>query len=254
MGETSAIEWTDATWNPWQGCVKVSAGCKNCYMYRDKARYGQDGRDIHRSSPATFNAPLRWKEPQRVFTCSWSDFFLPEADEWRPEAWEIIRRTPHLTYQILTKRPHLIAERLPVDWGDGWPNVWLGVSVESLEYMHRIKSLEDIGAAVRFISYEPALNYLDLNLLVVALYGWIDWVIAGGESGPGCRLPDVKWFRDVRDACGQAGVPFFFKQHGGTKRIDGVWGGDVLDGRRWHEFPDLGLPDPKEEVGQLRLL
>lgn len=242
MGKTSAIEWTDATWNPWQGCIKVSAGCKNCYMYRDQKRYGRDPRDIHRSSDATFNAPLKWKEPRKVFTCSWSDFFLPEADEWRPEAWEIIRKTPQHTYQILTKRPENILDRLPPDWGDGWPNVWLGVSVENNAYLSRIKRLMDIPARVRFISYEPALGPLQPfdQIPWHELRYKIHWIIAGGESGPGCRPAETDWFRAVRDDCRWLGIPFFFKQHGGTKRVDGVWGGDVLDGRQWHEFPAVG--------------
>lgn len=244
MSKQSTIEWTDATWNPWQGCVKVSQGCKNCYMYRDKKRYGQDGRDIHRSSDATFSAPLKWWQPRLVFTCSWSDWFLPEADEWRDDAWKIIRKTPHLTYQILTKRPQLVAERLPADWGDGWPNVWLGVSVENDLAMWRIKNLAQIPAKLRFLSYEPALGELSGYHLGTALAtGMIDWVIAGGESGPGCRPADVKWFQRVRNSCVHYDVPFFFKQHGGTRRIDGVWGGRKLDGREWNETP-LALRQP----------
>jgi protein gp37 len=243
MGKTSAIEWTDVSWNWVQGCIKVSAGCKNCYMYRDKHRWGQDGSNIHRSSKATFNLPLRVKEPSKIFACSWSDFFLKEADEWRPEAWEIIRKTPQHTYQILTKRPERIAEHLPADWGLGWPNAWLGVSVENEDFMWRVKTLSYIPAVVRFMSYEPALGPLPALHLGTALHtGMLDWVIAGGESGAGFRPAETDWFRSVRNACVHYGVPFFFKQHGGTKRVDGVWGGDVLDGRTWHEFPADVLP------------
>ncbi|MGH2369611.1 MAG: DUF5131 family protein, partial [Chloroflexota bacterium] len=128
MGSTSSIEWTDATWNPWQGCTKVSPGCAHCYMYRDKARYGQDPTTVRRSTSATFYRPLAWRAPQRVFTCSWSDFFHEDADAWRSEAWDVIRRTPHLTYQVLTKRPDRLPDCLPADWP--LPNVWLGTSVE----------------------------------------------------------------------------------------------------------------------------
>src|SRR5215472_9745754 len=128
MGGATGIEWTDATWNPWMGCRKVSPACAHCYMFSDQRRYGHDPGVIRRSK-TTFDAPLRWPtEEKLVFTCSWSDWFIEDADEWRPEAWEVIRQTPHLTYQILTKRPELIADRLPADWGRGWPNVWLGVS------------------------------------------------------------------------------------------------------------------------------
>ena len=140
MGENSGIAWTNHTWNPWQGCHKVSAGCENCYMEREKLRYGQDPHVVKRSARQTFNLPLRL-DSGRVFTCSWSDFFIAEADEWRPEAWEIIRRTPHLIYQILTKRPERIAQCLPPDWGDGWKNVWGGVTVEAPDYYHRIEEL-----------------------------------------------------------------------------------------------------------------
>jgi Protein of unknown function (DUF5131) len=133
MGKTTLIEWTNASWNPWQGCRKVSPGCKYCYMYRAKERYGQDPTVVRRSK-TTFTAPLTWTPPRvpwRVFTCSWSDFVIEEADAWRDEAWDVIRRTPHLTYQVLTKRPERLAGRLP--WTtDPWPHVWLGVSVETL--------------------------------------------------------------------------------------------------------------------------
>src|SRR5262245_22876419 len=109
MGERTGISWTDVTWNPWQGCHRVSAGCRGCYMYAQKRRYGQEPSAVSRSSWATFNLPYRLREPGRVFTRSWSDFFLEEADDWRPMAWDIIKDTPHLTYQILTKRPERIA-------------------------------------------------------------------------------------------------------------------------------------------------
>jgi len=151
MAQTTGISWTDATWNPWHGCRKISAGCKYCYMFRDKERYGQDPTVVMRSK-SNFNDPLKWamdteqigflpgkdKEPSafvgmKIFTCSWSDFFIQEADEWRADAWNIIRDTPEFTYQILTKRPERIMECLPPDWGRGYENVWLGVSVEDKE-------------------------------------------------------------------------------------------------------------------------
>lgn len=131
MTKNSLIQWTKLTWNPWHGCKKVSPGCKFCYMYRDKARYNQNPVIVQRSRQETFNSPLKWREPGFVFTCSWSDFFIDEADKWRQNAWDIIRRTPHLIYQILTKRPERIKQCLPPDWGDGWQNVWLGTSVEN---------------------------------------------------------------------------------------------------------------------------
>ena len=238
MTTNSKIEWTTHTWNPWQGCIKVSPGCKNCYMYRDQERYGRDPRDIHRSAPATFNAPLKWTEPARVFTCSWSDFFLPEANEWRAEAWDIIRHTPHLTYQVLTKRPENIAAALPVGWGNGWDNVQLGVSVETEKYLNRIDILATIPAKVRFVSYEPALGPVDFTRYVDVL----DWIISGGESGYKPRPADLDWFRKVRDVCRDNDVAYFHKQNGGSRKIDGAWGGRLLDGETWNQFP--GEPQP----------
>lgn len=231
MGKTSAIEWTEATWNPWHGCIKVSQGCKNCYMYRDKRRYGQKPMLVVRSK-TTFTNPLRWIEPSLIFTCSWSDWFIEEADEWRDEAWDVIRHTPQHTYQILTKRPERILNSLPSDWGDGWRNVWLGVSIESQKYISRMNLLTEIPAHVRFISAEPLLGPLSLSLVV-----GIDWVITGGESGPGARPMELEWVRSIREQCLRSGVAFFHKQNGGTKKIAGVWGGRLLDNRTWDAMP-----------------
>ncbi len=137
MGKSTLIEWTNASWNPWRGCHKVSQGCKHCYMFRDQTKYGHDPNVVVRSK-TTFNDPLKWTQHVRngaqlkVFTCSWSDWFIKEADPWRDEAWSIIRATPNIIYQILTKRAESIHDCLPEDWGNGWPNVWLGVSVENV--------------------------------------------------------------------------------------------------------------------------
>lgn len=231
MGAKSVIEWTQATWNPWHGCVKVSPGCKNCYMYRDKKRYGQDPMLVVRSS-TTFYAPQTWLEPRLVFTCSWSDWFIESADEWRDEAWGVIRDTPHLTYQILTKRPERIREHLPSDWGTGWPNVWLGVSIETQAYIERKRLLCSSPAKVRFISAEPLIGPLRLGSL-----DSIHWVITGGESGPHARAMDLDWVRSIRGQCQRAGVAYFHKQNGGTKKIDGTWGGRILDGKTWDGMP-----------------
>lgn len=256
MGKNSSIEWTDNTWNPWRGCFKVSPGCKSCYMYRDQERYGRDPRVVVRAADATFNKPLSWSEPARVFTCSWSDWFIEQADEWRNEAWDIIRQTPHLTYQILTKRPDRITECLPKGWKGGWSNVWLGVSVENERYTWRLDELAKIPAKVRFISYEPALGRVDFEPWLY--FGHFDWLISGGESGYKtgkyrARPADINWFRDVRDQCQRHDVAYFHKQHGGTSRIDGSWGGRLLDGQEWNQFPDAPLVKPKPQ-GQLSLL
>jgi protein gp37 len=253
MGKNSAIEWCDHTWNPWYGCHKVSAGCKNCYMFRDMQRTRFKPNVVTRAKPATFREPLSWKEPKKIFTCSWSDFWIEEADEWREEALQIIADTPHLVYQILTKRPERI-----LDWLDEacWPvsgcpigidglpdNVWLGISAENQEqYNKRIKYLLDVPCKVRFVSAEPLLNEINLSFHQMKFYEreMIDWVITGGESGPENKIRKAKldWFRSIRDQCQESGIAFFHKQHGGSRKINGVWGGRELDGRTWDEFPN----------------
>lgn len=213
MGDNTDIGWTQKTWNPWQGCQHASPGCHNCYMFRDKARYGQDPETVVRSSPATFNAPLKWAREGSalVFTCSWSDWFHRHADAWRPDAWDIIRRTPGLTYQILTKRHARIADHLPEDWGAGWSNVWLGVSVEDQEWTRRLDSLAEVPAALRFVSLEPLLGPVDIRPWL----SWLGWVIVGGESaGRDC---DPQWIEDIAEACVAAGVPVFVKQDAGPR-------------------------------------
>lgn len=215
MAATSAIEWTDATWNPWMGCERVSPGCAHCYMYREQRQYGHDPEALRRSKTKFFE-PLQWHEPTFVFTCSWSDWFHPGADVWRDEAWDVVRQTPHLTYQILTKRPELIPERLPDDWGNGWANVWLGVSIENSRFTWRADALREVSAEVRFISAEPLLGSLfesSGRREPLDLAG-IDWLIVGGESGPGARPLDLSWAFELADACDQASTAFFMKQLG----------------------------------------
>lgn len=183
MGTTSKIQWTEATWNPWTGCHKVSPGCKFCYMYRDKERFKKDPNEVIKSSQKTFKSPLNWEQGKVIFTCSWSDFFVEEADEWRNEAWGIIKKTPHHTYQILTKRPERIIECLPDDWGvEGYPNVWIGVSVESHALMPRVVKLVNVPCKTRFISFEPLLGSIDVRPYK-AVMEKIHWSIIGGESG-----------------------------------------------------------------------
>jgi protein gp37 len=266
MGERSVIEWTDSTWNPWRGCDKVSPGCAHCYMFRDQLRYGRDPYVVVRAADQTFFAPVRntkWAKTREaciaergrhlVFTCSWSDWFHPAADDLRREAWEIIRRTPQSTYQILTKRPERIAECLPEDWGEGYPNVWLGVTIENRRFVDRADLLRAVPAAVRFISAEPLLGPLvPMHPSTMAGPGWyvwpgrgllrhrgldlhnINWLITGGESGPGHRRFDPDWALDLRDACAAAGTAFLHKQNGGPRPDSN---GRLLDGRTWDEFP-----------------
>lgn len=240
MGERSAIEWTDATYNPWRGCDKVSPGCAHCYMFTEQRRYGRDPSVVVRCADSTFYAPLRskkWRELPHgalVFTCSWSDWFHETADPWRDEAWDVLRQRDDLTWQILTKRPERILAHLPADWGDGWPHVWLGVSIENRRFVDRAERLRQVPAAVRFISAEPLLGPLfydagDMGLEEWPEYtGWadghggpeldlwgFDWLIAGGESGAKARRMDLEWVRAIRDHCDSNGVAFFLKQLGG---------------------------------------
>lgn len=243
MSERTGIEWTQSTWNPWYGCTRVSPGCAHCYMFREMRQYGRDPEVVTRSK-TKFSDPLRWKEPRRIFTCSWSDWFHEAADAWRPEAWDIVRRTPQHTYQILTKRPERIRAHLPPDWGDGYPNVWLGVSVENQRFAGRAATLACIPAAIRFISAEPLLGPVDFDQLIVdPVTGaevhpivFLDWIIAGGESGSKCRPMREAWARSLRDQCAENDVAFFLKQLGGVadKR-----GGEkaLLDGRTYTEMP-----------------
>jgi protein gp37 len=205
-------------------------------MFREMKRWNMDPTWIRRSKGKTFNGPLKW-EPDFVFTCSWSDFFLQEADRWRDEAWEVIRQTPFHIYQVLTKRPENILDRLPEDWGDGWEHVWLGVSVETEQWLHRIDTLAQVPARLRFVSYEPALGEVSFEKYLADRLEPIQWIVSGGESGAHCRKAQLDWFRKVRDECLAYNVPFFHKQHGGRKKFDGSWGGNVLDGQVWQQFP-----------------
>jgi protein gp37 len=208
MGEKTDIAWTEKTWNPWHGCHKISPGCKFCYMFREKRQYGQDP-DVVVRSKTTFSAPLKWKEPALIFTCSWSDWFIEEADAWRGEAYEIIRATPHHVYQILTKRSERMAAHMPQH---PLPNVWWGVSCEDRKYgLPRIEHLRAVGGN-RFVSFEPLLE----DLGAIDLTG-IGWAIPGGESGPQRRTLDVEWIASLVRQCEAQGVPCFVKQDSGFK-------------------------------------
>jgi protein gp37 len=182
-------------------------------MYRDKERYGQDPTNVLRSK-TKFNDPLKWKASAKVFTCSWSDWFIEEADAWRDEAWHIVKATPHLTYQILTKRPENIADRLPADWSDGYPNVWLGVSVENSAHEWRLKILQDTPAITRFASFEPLLGFMThVNM------DKLDLAIIGGESGNEngyykYRPCEIKWIEELIKEARQQNTAVFVKQLG----------------------------------------
>lgn len=233
MADETKISWADHTWNPWEGCTRISEGCRHCYMFTLLERFGRNPRKPRRTG--TWGDPVRWNEDafasrhqELVFTCSLSDWFHPKADRWRGEAWEVVRSCPNLIFQILTKRPLRIADHLPSDWGEGYPNVWLGTSVEDNAHVWRADVLRRIPARTRFISAEPLLGGLtDLDLED------IHWLIVGGESGPEFRPMRKAWARHLRELARGARVPYFFKQssHLYTER------GTLLDGRDWKEFP-----------------
>lgn len=227
MGTTTGIEWTDATVNFWSGCEKVSEGCKYCYMYREKDRWGKDPREVIRAKESGIKTILRsLTKPSRIFTCSFSDFFIDKADEWRAWAWKIIKEHPEHQWQILTKRPERILQCLPKDWGEGYENVWLGVSVENQNNVGRILELQTIPAKIKFISAEPLLGALDLK--DKQLLTGIDWVIIGGESGNDTglyqyRACQLEWISNLVGQCESMGVNVFVKQLGTYlgKKIEG---------------------------------
>jgi protein gp37 len=252
MGAKTGIEWTDATWNPVTGCTKVSAGCDHCYAERLARLRLRDAylrrlpvvdTDENRSDPFAIrlwperlDQPLRWCEPRMVFVNSMSDLFhhdIPEA--FVVEVFDVMIRADWHIYQVLTKRPARAARfwhryRSRFSCVEVPEHIWIGTSVENREVCYRIDHLRLVPAAVRFLSCEPLLGRLDLDL------EGIHWVIAGGESGPGYRPLKMDWVRRIRDTCRRAGVPFFFKQVGGpTPKA----GGRLLDGRQWNQLPAL---------------
>lgn len=230
MGRVTKISWTNSSVNFWFGCHHVSEGCDHCYA--DHITTDLWKKDFNKPwrNPKAFVEPLTWKDERFVFTCSMSDFFLNEADPWRGEAWDVIRCTPNLTWQILTKRPQRIKQCLPEDWGEGYPNAWLGVSVELPMYYGRIEELVKIPAKGHFVSAEPLLA--DLPNMPLRD---IEWVICGGESGPNFRPMEEEWVRDIKLQCERANIAFFYKQPSGLRTELPA----ILDGREWKTMPTV---------------
>ncbi len=234
MSDGSAIEWTDATWNPVRGCTKISPGCKHCYAETFAERFRgvpnhpfEQGFDL-RLVPGALELPLRWRASRRIFVNSMSDLFHDDVpDEFVERVFDVMRRASQHTFQLLTKRAARMATltssmRIP-------DNVWMGVSVENFKYTARIDELRKVKAKVRFLSVEPLLGPISAPNL-----GGIHWVIVGGESGPRARPMQAEWVRALRDWCVDAQVPFFFKQWGGVRKHTT---GRILDGRTWDEMP-----------------
>ncbi len=236
MADKTGITWTNRTWNPVRGCKKISPGCTNCYMFTEQYRYGLDPTVVTRTGNDIWKKPRKWtKEAEKlgkrllVFACSWSDWFHEDFDKWRDEAWKIVKDNPLLIFQILTKRHERMADFMPADWGAGYENVWLGVTAENNDYVHRVDYLRQVPARIKFVSAEPLIGAMpDLDVT------GIHWVITGGESGQGFRPMDPAWATDIRDKCKAAGVAFFHKQDSGiTAGLN-----PLLDGQKYEEFPD----------------
>jgi len=248
MAETSDISWTDATFNPWIGCAKVSPGCDHCYAERStpsrtmKILWGpQEQRK--RTSAGNWGQPVRWNAAhsdffaahgrrRRVFCASLADVFDNRADpQWRRELWELIRVTPNLDWLLLTKRIGNVAGMLPADWGRGYDNVWLGISVVNQEEVRRdVYKLVSVPARIRWLSMEPLLEAVSFEGVFADqgsavdrsnLLERIDWVVAGGESGPAPRLVPEEAYENLRDQCDAVGIPYFYKQRGGKTKEKG---------------------------------
>lgn len=252
MGERSAIEWTDSTWNPVTGCTRVSAGCDNCYAHTlangrleevylrqlPVVRSAENDTDPFsvRVWPDRLRQPLKWKDPRMIFVNSMSDLFHADIPaEYVRQIFEVMLEADHHIYQVLTKRPARALRFYEANadlFGDGPipANIWIGTSIEDQRVVHRLRHVVQVPAEIHFLSCEPLLGPLELDLTD------IEWVIAGGESGIGYRKLDLAWVRGIRDQCVAAAVPFFFKQVGGrTPKA----GGRDLDGRTWDELPTV---------------
>ena len=230
----SKIEWTESTWNPVTGCTKISSGCLNCYAKRMALRLKAMGQKNYRNGfkvtchRHTLDIPLQWKKPQMVFVNSMSDLFHKDVpDDFILDIFSTMRQAQQHQYQILTKRAERLAKLSPeLPWQE---NIWMGVTVESADYKYRIDYLRYTGASIKFLSLEPLLDDLgELNL------DEINWVIVGGESGPGARPMEIGWVRNIREQCLAQDVPFFFKQWGGINKKKA---GRLLDGKTWDEMP-----------------
>ncbi len=230
----SAIEWTESTWNPVTGCTKISAGCEHCYAELLSKRLKAMGNPKYtRGFQVTLHeelidAPLRWKKPQLIFVNSMSDLFHEKvSDNFIIQVFNVMKEAKWHKFQVLTKRSSRLFRLSPVlPWS---PNIWMGVSIENMDYTFRVEHLRTTGAQLKFLSLEPLLSNLNLDLT------GIDWVIAGGESGPKARSMDPSWVINIRNQCIAAQVPFFFKQWGGVHRKKA---GRILEGRTWDEAPD----------------
>lgn len=234
MAAHSHIEWTEASWNPVTGCTKISPGCEHCYAERMAHRLQAMGNPNYRNGfqvtmhEHTLRIPESWRSPRMIFVNSMSDLFHEDVPvTFIQDVFEIMNRIDRHVYQVLTKRPERMLQLASnLSWS---PNIWAGVTVETARYLERLDHLREVPVGVRFVSFEPLLGPMgDVNLAD------IDWVIVGGESGPGARHMKAEWAWLLRDRCLDAGVPFFFKQWGGVQKKKA---GRLLEGRTWDQMP-----------------
>ncbi|MEJ2658568.1 MAG: phage Gp37/Gp68 family protein [Desulfobacterales bacterium] len=234
MSYNSAIEWTESTWNPTTGCTKISEGCNNCYAERMSRRLKAMGQNNYRNGfkltphDSALEIPLLWKKPQLIFVDSMSDLFHEDVPvEFIYKVFKTMHKADWHIFQILTKRPERLAKLdKTLKWSD---NIWMGVTVENNDYINRINVLKNISSKIKFISFEPLLGPIKFNK-----YDRIDWIIVGGESGPGARKIEKDWVIDIRNNCIENRIPFFFKQWGGfAKKKNGY----MLDRKIWREMP-----------------
>lgn len=236
MAGKSKIEWTESTWNPVTGCTKISEGCLNCYAERMAKRLQSMGQAKYKNGfkvmpqPDCLNEPLSWKKPQVIFVCSMSDLFHKSvSEEYIKQVFEVMNKAKWHTFQVLTKRSKRLKEIAPkLNWTK---NIWLGVTVENDNHKDRIKDLVKTPAQIKYLSVEPLLS----EVKQIPLSG-IDWVIVGGESGPGSRPMNEEWILPIRDKCNSMNIPFFFKQWGGTNKKQA---GSLLQGKHWKQMPKV---------------
>ena len=248
--EFTNIEWTHLTWNVAVGCHKVDADCLNCYMHRDSMAGTRYDPKTVRKTTGVFHKPIGIRDKGLlIFTSSLTDFFIEQIDEYRDEVWDIIRRCPNLTFQILTKRPERILSNLPEDWGDGWRNVWLGTSIGSVAgFWKRYHELMRVPARCKFVSFEPLYERMPFSEMVdISEAVECDWAIIGGESGAvwngkgkkpkyPARECKLEWIEELKQDLHSFGIPTFIKQVGSvTARKMGM---KDTHGRNMNEFPD----------------
>lgn len=233
---STKIEWTESTWNPITGCTKISSGCKHCYAEVMARRLHAMGQEKYRNGfkltlhPDVLNEPYNWKKPKMIFVNSMSDIFHKDVPvDFIQRIFTVIKENPHHLFQILTKRSDILRYYDSEGWLE-WPhNLWMGVTVENQDVIHRIDNLRLTGARVKFLSCEPLLTAIP----AMNLQG-IDWVIVGGESGHTPRLMKEEWVLNIKHQCSQAGVVFYFKQWGGTNKKKA---GKILNGKVYNEMP-----------------